>query len=56
MDPNQHGSRNNRSTLTQLIEHHDEILRILEQGDNVNSIYLDFRKAYEKCDLGGKPW
>ena len=52
MDPNQHGSRANRSTLSQLLEHHDEILKILEDGDNVDSIYLDFLKAFDKCDHG----
>ena len=52
MDPNQHGSRENRSTLSQLLEHHEEIIKILEDGDNVDSIYLDFLKAFDKCDHG----
>ena len=45
LDPNQHGSRRKRSCLSQLIQHHDEILRMLETGDNVD---VDFEKAYEK--------
>ena len=52
MDQNQHGSRANRPTLTQLLEHHEEIIKILEDGDNVDSIYLDFLKAFDKCDYG----
>ena len=52
MDPNQHGSRQGRSTLSQLLEHHHEIVEILEKGENVDCIYTDFSKAFHKCDLG----
>ena len=52
MDSDQHGSRAKRSCLTQLLEHHDEILKILEDGDNADLIYLDFAKAFDKCDIG----
>ena len=52
MDPNQHGSRSQRSRLSQLLEHHEEILRILETGENVDVIYLDFLKAFDKVDIG----
>ena len=51
MDPNQHGSRGKRSCLSQLLEHHLEILDMLERGENVDSIYLDFSKAFDKCDI-----
>ena len=34
MDSSQHGSRKGRSTLSQLLEHHDEIVSIMENGDN----------------------
>ena len=50
MDPDQHGSRQTRSCLSQLLEHHDEVLRMMEDGDNVDVIYTDFAKAYEKID------
>jgi hypothetical protein len=50
MDPDQHGSRNKRSCLSQLLEHHDEILRMMEEGGNVDVVYTDFEKAYEKVD------
>ena len=52
MDPNQHGSRSQRSCLSQLLEHHEEILRMLESGENVDAIYLDFLKAFDKVDIG----
>ena len=35
-DPNQHGSRYGRSTLSQLLEHHYEIVQILERDENVD--------------------
>ena len=52
MDPNQHGSRSGRSTLSQLLEQQDKILAILEEGANVDMVYLDFSKAFDKCDYG----
>ena len=52
MDKSQHGSRKGRSTLSQLLEHHNEIIKMLENGENVDSIYLDFSKAFDKCDIG----
>ena len=50
--PNQHGSRSKRSTLSQLLQHHEEILKSLEDGNNVDCVYLDFAKAYDKVDHG----
>ena len=52
MDPKQHGSRSGRSTLSQLLQHQDETIDSLEDGDNIDSIYLDFSKAYDKVDHG----
>ena len=52
LDPRQHGSRAQRSTLSQLLQHHDDILKALEDGDNLDCIYLDFSKAYDKVDHG----
>ena len=52
MDSCQHGSRRGRSTLSQLLEHHDEIITMLENDMNVDSMYLDFFKAFDKCDFG----
>ena len=50
MDPDQHGSRRDRSCLSKLLEHHDEVLKMMEQGENIDVIYADFAKAYGKID------
>ena len=52
LNPNQHGFRSRRSCLSQLLEQHDHLLSILEEGNNVDSIYLDFSKAFDKVDIG----
>ena len=46
----QHGFRAGRSCLSQLLSHLDKILSYLEQGLNVDTIYLDFSKAFDKVD------
>ena len=50
VDSEQHGALNGRSTLTQLLEQQEEILKILEEGDTVEVLYLDFSKAFDSCD------
>jgi ribonuclease P/MRP protein subunit RPP40 len=52
MDDSQHGSRRGRSTLSQLLDHHYKIIKMLEDGDNVDSIYFDLARAFNKCDHG----
>ena len=52
MNINQHGFRNGRSCLSQLLAHYDFILSKLETGQNVDVIYLDFAKAFDKVDHG----
>ena len=42
LDPRQHGSRASRSTLSQLLVHQDQILHMLEEGFNIDAVYLDF--------------
>ena len=51
MDSQQHGARGGRSTLSQLLIQHEIVLKHLENGDNVDIIYLDFAKAFDKVDL-----
>ena len=46
----QHGFRQFRSTLTQLLSHWDSVLDSLEQRDAVDVIYTDFSKAFDKCE------
>ena len=41
-----------RSTLTQLLSHWDSILDGLESGEGVDSVYLDFSKAFDKVETG----
>ena len=48
----QHGFRKARSTQTNLIEYYESILHQLESNTSVDSIYLDFSKAFDKCDHG----
>ena len=48
----QHGFRTGRSCLSQLLTHYDRIVEILESGSNVDTIYLDFAKAFDKVDHG----
>ena len=48
----QHGFRKNRSTQTNLIEYYESLLHQLECNQVVDSIYLDFSKAFDKCDHG----
>ena len=45
IDPKQHGS-----TLSKLLQHQDEIVNALEEGSNIDSIYLDVLKVYDKVD------
>ena len=49
LDGTQHGSRPGSSTL---ILQYDRVLKLLEDGDNVDVVYLDFVKAFDKVDLG----
>ena len=48
----QHGFRPGRSCLSQLLEHQNKILEELEEPNNVDVIYLDFAKAFDKVDHG----
>ena len=52
INPKQHGFRSGRSCLSQLLEHHNKILQELEKLNNVDVIYLDFAKAFDKVDQG----
>jgi len=47
----QHGFRAGRSCLSQLLAHYDRVLSHLEEGHNVDVVYLDFAKAFDKLDF-----
>ena len=48
---NQHGFRAGRSCLSQLLEHFDTLINMLDEGFNADVIYLDFAKAFDKLDF-----
>ena len=50
-NPSQHGFRMGRSCLSQLLSHYENILSLLEKGHDVDVIYLDFAKAFDKVDF-----
>ena len=44
----QHGFRSHRSCTTNLLEYLESITSAIDEGENVDSIYLDFSKAFDK--------
>ena len=50
MNPKQHGFLSGRSCPSQQLEHHNKLLEELEKSNNVDVIYLDFAKAFDKVD------
>ena len=52
INPRQHSFHSGRSCLSQLLEHHNKILEELEKSNNVDVIFLDFAKAFDKVDNG----
>ena len=50
IDDDQHGSQSGRSTLTQLLVQQEAVLKMLEGGENVEIVYLDFSKTYDRVD------
>jgi len=47
-NPRQHGFRPGRSSLSQLLDHFDRVLESIEEGKNVDVVYTDFAKAFDK--------
>ena len=48
---NQHGFRKGRSTMSQLLTHIDFVLGELCAGREVDVVYLDFSKAFDRVDI-----
>ena len=44
----QHGFMQRKSCLTNLLEYLDELTRLVDEGHNVDVVYLDFSKAFDK--------
>ena len=38
--------------MSQLLQNQNEILTAMENGENLDAVYLDFSKAFDKCDHG----
>ena len=51
MDSKQHGSRENRSTLSQLLVHYDEISRVLKMGKILTLYILTLRRPLIKLTM-----
>ena len=45
---NQHSFRGSHSTTTNILIHHEKILRQLEEGKTVDTNYVDLSKALDK--------
>ena len=50
MNNNQHGFRKFRSCLSQLLDHYDLLIEILQSNKNADVVYLDFSKAFDVVD------
>ena len=50
LNSKQHGFRSGKSCLTQLLHHFDDIIETLSNGDDMDAIYLDYAKAFDKVD------
>ena len=48
--PEQHGFVPNRSTSTNLAVYHSFVSRALDEGQQVDTVYTDFRKAFDTVD------
>ena len=43
----QHGFRKKRSCVTQLIEVYDKLTELIDDGNSIDVVYLDFKKAFD---------
>ncbi|CAL4251641.1 unnamed protein product [Meganyctiphanes norvegica] len=50
LNPGQHGFVPGRSTKTQLLQHYCDIFETLSEGTRIDTIFLDFAKAFDKVD------
>ena len=50
INPRQHGFIQGRSTQTQLLDHFCRIYEALEEDARMDTVYLDFAKAFDKVD------
>ena len=50
INPGQHGFVPGRSTQTQLMKHYMDVYDALAEGNRIDTVYLDFAKAFDKVD------
>ena len=50
-NPNQHTFRAGRTCLSQLLDHFDNLLDILQTGANADVIYLDYSEVFDKVNF-----
>ena len=50
INPGQHGFVPGRSTQTQLLDHFCRVYEAIEEGARLDTVYLDFAKAFDKVD------
>ena len=50
INPSQHGFVPGRSTQTQLLQHYCDIFETIEEGSRIDTIFLDFSKAFDKVN------
>ena len=50
LNDGQHGFVPGRSTQTQLLAHYNDIYEALMKGKRLDTIFLDFSKAFDKVD------
>jgi len=50
--PSQHGFTSGRSTITNLLTFQEYVLSAFRSGHQVDSLYIDFAKAFDKVDHG----
>ena len=48
---NQHGFRSQRSCLSQLLKHYDDLIKAMEEGGNIDTRYLDLVKHLTRLTL-----
>ena len=48
LDSTQHGSRPGRSSLSQFMLYYDRVLKMLENGGNIDAVYFNFAKPFDK--------
>ena len=49
-NPGQHGFIPGRSTQTQLLQHYCDVIESISEGTRIDTIFLDFAKAFDKVN------